>query len=173
MGADKNSSPKNWTRLCPKFTTNDSHANLPRSRTQNRPTNHRNKSQTNPKWMRNSRSKGLSRSAGPGADYPHGLGKAWEDRLRDCGGLSENSLWTTSSASWKTNCPSPSADRPRRRDCPHSPREPSAKLLANEHHRLNGSKHELTRTWRTLGQLDPRGLSAMHGQNRVNSKNAS
>jgi hypothetical protein len=32
MGADKNYSPKREPDLCPKFTTKDSHTNLPRSR---------------------------------------------------------------------------------------------------------------------------------------------
>jgi hypothetical protein len=49
MGAHKNSSPKRELGTCPKFTTKDSHTNLPRSRSHNKPTNHRNKSQTIPK----------------------------------------------------------------------------------------------------------------------------
>jgi hypothetical protein len=38
MRVDKNSSPKSRTRLCPKFTTKDSHMSLPRLRSHNGPT---------------------------------------------------------------------------------------------------------------------------------------
>jgi hypothetical protein len=81
MGADKNSSPKRELALCPKFTTMDSHTNLPRSHSHNRPTNPRNKPQTIPKRKRNSRSKGLSNSAQHQAEGPRG----WGGRSADTG----------------------------------------------------------------------------------------
>jgi hypothetical protein len=39
MGADKKSSPKSRTRLCPKITSKGSHTNLPRSHSHNEHTN--------------------------------------------------------------------------------------------------------------------------------------
>jgi hypothetical protein len=74
MGATKNSSPKSRPRLCPKFTTKDSHTSLPRSRSHNGPTNPRNKSQTNHKRERNSRRKGHRQTTVLWADGPRGLG---------------------------------------------------------------------------------------------------
>jgi hypothetical protein len=85
MGADKHSSPKRELDLCPKFTTNDSHTSLPRSRSHNRPTNPRNKPQTIPKQKLDSRSKGLSCPANHQADRPRGSGGP----SARCGGLSE------------------------------------------------------------------------------------
>jgi hypothetical protein len=70
MGADKNSSPKGELGLCPKFTTKDSHASLPRSRSHSGPTNPRNNHQMIPKRKHNSRSKGLSSSTRHQADSP-------------------------------------------------------------------------------------------------------
>jgi hypothetical protein len=80
MGADKNSSPNKELGLYPKFTTTDSHTSLPRSRSQNRPTNPRNKPQMIPKRKHETRSKRLRRLQqpwrtvrGPGADSPRSL----------------------------------------------------------------------------------------------------
>jgi hypothetical protein len=74
MGVDKKSSPKSRTRLYPIFTTKDSHMTLPWSRSHNGPTNPRNKSQTNHKRKRNSRSKGLRRSVKPEEHDPRCTG---------------------------------------------------------------------------------------------------
>jgi hypothetical protein len=74
MGVDKKSSPKSRTRLYPIFTTKDSHMTLPWSRSHNGPTNPRNKSQTNHKRKRNSRSKGLRRSVKPEEHDPQCTG---------------------------------------------------------------------------------------------------
>jgi hypothetical protein len=138
MGVDKNSSPKSQTRLCPKFTTKDSHTSLPRLSSHNRPTNPENTSQTNHKRKRNSRSKGLSQSVVPGADCPHGLGgpsAGFRRTIRRYG----------------TNCPKRTpeprvahpknwtlcrllVDHPPHKDCSHSPRGPSVKHLATENY---------------------------------------
>jgi hypothetical protein len=75
MGAYKNSSPKRELGLCPKFTTEDSHTSLPRSRSHNGPTNPRSKPQTIPKRKRNSKSEGLSSSALDQADCPQAPGE--------------------------------------------------------------------------------------------------
>jgi hypothetical protein len=74
MGPDKNSSPKRELGLCPKFATKDSHMNLPRSRSNNVPTNTRNKLQTIPKQKHESRGKGLSKRALCKVDGPRGRG---------------------------------------------------------------------------------------------------
>jgi hypothetical protein len=83
MGADKNFSPKRELGLCPKFTTKDSHTSLPRSRSHNGPTNHRNKPQTIPKRKHDSRSEGLSCPAVHQVDCP-----------RPPGGPSARVWWT-------------------------------------------------------------------------------
>jgi hypothetical protein len=75
MGADKNSYRMMNLAYAPKFTTKNSHTSLPRLCSHNRPTNPRNKSQTNPKQKRNSRSKRLSLAAWLRADCLHGTGR--------------------------------------------------------------------------------------------------
>jgi hypothetical protein len=70
MRAHKNSSPKNRTQLYPKYTTNDSHTSLPRSRSHNGPTNPKNKPQHIPERKHNSRDEGLSKICQLGTDCP-------------------------------------------------------------------------------------------------------
>jgi hypothetical protein len=70
MRAHKNSSPKNRTRLYPKYTTKDSHTSLPRSRSHNGPTNPRNKPQHTPERKHNSRGEGLGKICQLGTDRP-------------------------------------------------------------------------------------------------------
>jgi hypothetical protein len=156
MGADKNSSPKRELGICPKFTTKDSHTSLSKSCSHNGPTNPRSTPQTIPKRKQNSRSKGLSNSALHQADRPQALGGpsastertihvACVNYLRGCGGSSETSPQTSSTAPSIT-------DRPRRTDCPASPRGLSAKPCVTKSTRSNGSKEERTRTHEELNE---------------------
>jgi hypothetical protein len=82
MGADKNSSPKRELGLCPKSTTKDSHTSLPRSCSHNRPTNPRNRSQTNLTWKHNSKSKGRRQFAKHQADCPQCPGGLYARRAQ-------------------------------------------------------------------------------------------
>jgi hypothetical protein len=93
--------------LCPKFTTKDSHTSLPKSRSDNIPTNPRNKPQLKATQKRNSRSKGLRQPAKPGADHPHGgrtVREGQADLSQAQGVLSKNSTRTSSIAHRKTDC---------------------------------------------------------------------
>jgi hypothetical protein len=101
MGADKNSSPKRELALCPKFTTMDSHTNLPRSHSHNRPTNPRNKPQTILKRKHDSRSKGLSCLVNHLVDCPRPPGGP----SASCGRLSKKRSRTSSTAPSITDHP--------------------------------------------------------------------
>jgi hypothetical protein len=154
MGADKNSSAKRELDLCPKFTTKDSHTSFPRSHSHNKPTNPRNKPQTIMKRKRNSKSKGLSNSALHQADHPQAPGgpSAWSRRTVRGAAADRSKI-----------APEPPvlhpqkrivrllpADRPRRTDCPASPRGLSGKPCATKSTRPNGSKEGRTRTQEEL-----------------------
>jgi hypothetical protein len=130
MGADKNSSSNSRTQLCPKITSKGSHTNLPRSHSQNGPTNRRNKSQTNPKRKHNSRSKGLRQFAVAWVDCPQGrrtIRRARADHPK----LATEPLVAHRKIRAVRSLP---ADCPSRTDCPQLSRGPSAKLLATENH---------------------------------------
>jgi hypothetical protein len=116
----------------------------------NGPTNPTNKSQTNHKRKRNSRSKGLRQSAVPGADRPYGGGRPSTRARRTVRGFTVN---------YPKMPPEPPVahpekhtvrtlplDRLRSRDCSRSPRELSAKPCATRSNRIDGSNQERART---------------------------
>jgi hypothetical protein len=72
MGANKNSSRRMNSAYATKLTTKGTHTSFPKSHSHNGPTNPRNKPQLKATRKRNTRSKGLWRSAQPGADRPRG-----------------------------------------------------------------------------------------------------
>jgi hypothetical protein len=123
---------------------------LPRSRSHKGPTNPRNKPQTIPKRKRNSRSKGLRQSAVSCVDHPQGgggLSAGTRRTVRELVAECPNMVPKPPVAHCKkwTVHPLP-ADRPRRADCPSSPRGPSAKPRATKYIGGNRSKRKRSRT---------------------------
>jgi hypothetical protein len=164
MGADKNSSPKRELGLCPKFTTKDSHTSLPRSSSQNGPTDPWNKPKTIPKRKRNQRRKGhrnFARTQADGPRAPGGLSVTLEQTVRK---LQQNLQKCTSNnglsvLGTRTVCEQlvlcGRSAMPRRTVC-QTP--PCQKQLAK---RIKTKALKNTRrTQRTPGQLAPRRLFA-------------
>jgi hypothetical protein len=114
MGADKNSSPKRELGLCPKFTTKDSHAILPGSRSHNGPTNPRNKLQ---KQSQSGSTNQEAKDLAALRDTRRTVRGDRADSLRGTGGRSAGHGWTVrkrkSTLQWRTLNNGQSAPYPR------------------------------------------------------------
>jgi hypothetical protein len=129
---------------------------LPRSRSHNVPTNPRNKPQTIPKRKRNSRSKRLSNSAQPGAEFA----VSWRTVRK----RTPNNQYCTSKCEWSV--PYPRTVREQLVPCGRSAtsRRTVRQTCSNQKHLAQRIETKRTknmwRTQRTAGWLTPRGQSA-------------